>query len=391
MRTCEMTNKKESIAILAPYLTNDHPAGKQMKLVLLMLNEYYDFHLFSSEVDDDLKSIASFHKVYIPKVKPLFVRTIMIFFIYGALFIFKRLNKNYSLVHSLEGTSPFTNLVSFHFCGPKYSTINKSVKKPKSIRSIFKSLQHFIGGKLDSYIINNPYIYGNVCVSTGLKNDLIEFYNPKIEPIVIPNAIDNIKNSEHVKTTTKLNYENYTLIGMIAALGNWERKGLDILIKAIYRFNDKNSTKQDIKIIVVGDGGINKYRKIVKNLGLENQFVFAGYQESLDDFFVKSDFFILPSYYEAWPLVALEAANFKLPIISTAVNGMIDFVEEGVNGFFILNDVENIANVFIKLLSRKNKLPQMGMNAYKKVQQYDIKLISNEYNHLYKSIIEKKC
>ena len=56
-----------------------------------------------------------------------------------------------------------------------------------------------------------------------------------------------------------------------------------------------------------------------------------------------ADAFVFPTSYEAFPLVALEAAASGLPILATAVNGIRELVSDGVNGFLISRDAGQIA------------------------------------------------
>jgi UDP-glucose:(heptosyl)LPS alpha-1,3-glucosyltransferase len=59
--------------------------------------------------------------------------------------------------------------------------------------------------------------------------------------------------------------------------------------------------------------------------------------------YAAADAFILPTAYEAFPLVTLEAAASGLPLLVTRVNGVEDLLQEGRNGWFVSPEGRDIA------------------------------------------------
>ena len=90
-----------------------------------------------------------------------------------------------------------------------------------------------------------------------------------------------------------------------------------------------------LKLFVVGgqEGLRESYRKKCERLGLENQVIFAGMQRDVRPFMWAADAFVLPSFYEIFPLVALEAAAAGLPLIVSPLYGVEEFLINGENGF----------------------------------------------------------
>jgi UDP-glucose:(heptosyl)LPS alpha-1,3-glucosyltransferase len=70
---------------------------------------------------------------------------------------------------------------------------------------------------------------------------------------------------------------------------------------------------------------------------------FIGSQPSSRAAYAAADVFVFPSYFEAFPLVALEAAAAGLPLLGAAVNGVEDLLSDGDNGFLIRREAEDIA------------------------------------------------
>ena len=103
----------------------------------------------------------------------------------------------------------------------------------------------------------------------------------------------------------------------------------------------------------------------------------------------KSDFFCLPSLYEGYPNVVVEAMCCELPILCSNLFENPYIVKEGENGFlFDPNDASDIANCIIKMINLskteqkmigyKNRMDCIARNTKKKFTDSYIKLIENE-------------
>ena len=129
------------------------------------------------------------------------------------------------------------------------------------------------------------------------------------------------------------------------------------------------STRDDIKLIIVGKGE----KEYVKNcFDLINKYKLKDrimYQEKLEQKYIKalyenSDIFILPTRYEIFGMVILEAMYFKLPVITT-YNGGSSTLFDGGNGIIIDNlDSHQWSRQIISLLSNKNAANVIGENAH---------------------------
>lgn len=92
------------------------------------------------------------------------------------------------------------------------------------------------------------------------------------------------------------------------------------------------------------------------------------YGDEKNFFFSNADIFVFPTYYfnECFPLVLLEAMQYKLPIITSCEGGIPDIVTNGENGFVCkTNDVDTTADTIEKLLKDSGLRTQMGENGYK--------------------------
>jgi UDP-glucose:(heptosyl)LPS alpha-1,3-glucosyltransferase len=101
--------------------------------------------------------------------------------------------------------------------------------------------------------------------------------------------------------------------------GNWDHKGLPIAITAIAEAVAMGAPVD--RLWVIGAGDVERFRQLARGSALEGRVTFFGARKDVELFYQAADFFLLPSLYEAFSLVLLEAAASGLVIITTAVNG----------------------------------------------------------------------
>ena len=125
-------------------------------------------------------------------------------------------------------------------------------------------------------------------------------------------------------------------VGRIAPI-----KGLDTLLDAVARLAEGG---QHMRLLVVGGdadeptgGHETSLRQRIARLGLEESVRFVGPQPQsvLPLYYAASDVTVLPSYYESFGMVALEAMACGSPVIASRVGGLITTVRDGVTGFLV--------------------------------------------------------
>jgi D-inositol-3-phosphate glycosyltransferase len=126
-------------------------------------------------------------------------------------------------------------------------------------------------------------------------------------------------------------------VGRIAPI-----KGLETLLAAMARLRARSA--RAARLLIVGgeadeprDGHEAEIRRAVDALGLRDAVAFVGAQpqERLRDYYVAADVTVLPSYYESFGMVALEAMACGSPVIGSRVGGLATTVRDGVTGFLV--------------------------------------------------------
>lgn len=126
---------------------------------------------------------------------------------------------------------------------------------------------------------------------------------------------------------------------MILYVGRVEPlKGIEILIKALPMLESSSDTR----LMIVGgssekDSELERLKGLATQLGIDDRVTFTGplKQTELPTYYSAADAFVLPSYYESFGLVALEAMACGTPVVVSRVGGLKTFIRDGYTGYLI--------------------------------------------------------
>jgi len=206
--------------------------------------------------------------------------------------------------------------------------------------------------------------------------------------VVIPETV-----SEEIKKNIKEKHHllnDDIIIGSVGRMNSDAHKRFSDLINAFSILARKNS---NIKLVLVGDGPEkSNYENLVQTLGIQNQVVFAGYQNEIGNYYSIFDIFCLVSAFEAFGLVLAEAMLHKLPVIATNVGGMKYIVDDNTTGFLVEKfNINEIANALEILSLDKNKRGFFGENGYQKaLENYTEEKYVESVKQLYFKLVKNK-
>lgn len=145
-----------------------------------------------------------------------------------------------------------------------------------------------------------------------------------------------------------------------------QQKGADILINALSKI-DKHI---QCKILVCGAGqDEDALRALSEQRQVADRIVWAGWQSNLDQFYNCADFFVLPSRWESFGLVFLEAMNNSLPIISTTAQAIPEVVGDNDAGLLCAVDNASELGLLIERMCSDAELrKRLGTNGKRRLQ-----------------------
>lgn len=146
-------------------------------------------------------------------------------------------------------------------------------------------------------------------------------------------------------------------------------KGIDELVAAWQLVRNQ---RKNVKLLLVGpfetrDGVSKVTQDIINN---DASIIHTGYVPDSGPFFSIMDAFILPTYREGFPTVALEASSMKLPVIITKATGCEEAIEDGQTGKFITHDLESIVEAIIYYVDAPETKQLHGINGRAFILKY---------------------
>jgi glycosyltransferase involved in cell wall biosynthesis len=201
------------------------------------------------------------------------------------------------------------------------------------------------------------------------------------DAFLVPDGIDDIyftQPKDEKFKDEKMNGEDYVLyVGRLHKL-----KGVDVLIKA--------SRFLDIKVVFIGPGDLEYYRRLAKKEGVSNKCIFLGYVEEKEKISAidGSSAVIIPSishYVEAFSLVLSEAWSRGKPVVASRVGSLTYRIKDGINGILVKpNDPKDLAEGVKKILGNKELAKKISYEGRKEVTSWDevISLLDGIYNNL---------
>ncbi|OGS19585.1 MAG: hypothetical protein A3J83_00580, partial [Elusimicrobia bacterium RIFOXYA2_FULL_40_6] len=117
--------------------------------------------------------------------------------------------------------------------------------------------------------------------------------------------------------------------------------------------------------LVIGDGKLRyELEEEIKALGLSGKVILLGWRKDVNEILAITDVFIMTSLWEGLPRAAVEALVSGKPVVAYSIDGNIDIIKNGYNGF--LNkpkDTRGISENIIKLLNDQKLLEKFSENA----------------------------
>lgn len=162
----------------------------------------------------------------------------------------------------------------------------------------------------------------------------------------------------------------------------FERKGVSPLLRALA------ALPENARLLIVGrDKRLAKYRERAVALGLGQRVVFAGSQADVHPYYGAADALVLPTLYDPFPNVALEAMACGLAVVTSTKCGAAELIRPGENGFVVdSQDIEGLAECLRALLDGERAVA-MGRAARATVESMCLDKMSQELVNLYQGLI----
>jgi glycosyltransferase involved in cell wall biosynthesis len=263
-----------------------------------------------------------------------------------------------------------------------------------SLLWFYQTIRIFVIRRVAAVIALNPVARSQFEAETQGSCVLVRFIPAGVKPVEIhPLSFGNdLKDSRNLKEQIVL------FVGRIT-----NQKGVEVLIEAAEILIQQRG-KKNLTFVIVGpneqfDASVEqtlysyKLSKMIKEFGLEGHIHLTGRisGEALERFFTICDIFVLPSYFETFPRVVLEAMSFGKPVIASRLPGTLMQIRNGYNGYLVRpGDIIDLADKIELLLDNPNLINTMGQNGFSTIKQrFDVSVVAREVLETYREVITR--
>ena len=157
------------------------------------------------------------------------------------------------------------------------------------------------------------------------------------------------------------------LAGVVARLD--PQKGHVYLLRAWRQVTA--ALPEEARLLVVGDGPLRgELQQQTRDLGLEGSVIFTGRRKDVPRLMAALDVVTLPSLWEGFGLVLLEAMAVARPIVASRVSAIPEIVADGETGLLVPpRDVNALAAALIELLRDHQQAAEMGRRGQERLEQ----------------------
>ena len=228
-----------------------------------------------------------------------------------------------------------------------------------------------------------------ITLSEKQKQEIIDLKITKAEKIeVIRLGFDfsNILGNDMYKGLFRTEHNVPEDALLVASIGRITHiKNHKLLLDIAEKFNEHN-----IYFAIIGDGDLKEeIQKDIYNKKLERKVFITGFYKDLKPIYTDVDVVLLTSFNEGTPVALIEAmANGKIAI-STNVGGVSDFIENGVNGFFVDGfNSESFVDIIFDIYINNINIDKISENAkFTANEFFNIDSLVKNIENLYKKFL----
>jgi glycosyltransferase involved in cell wall biosynthesis len=282
---------------------------------------------------------------------------------------FRHLMKEYDVIH-------------FHEAEFSFPFFSYFVKKPKILHLHGIKFDYFKKSHLSRLILKTAAdLY--LSITKQMKNELNMLGIPKNKVIYFPNAVD----PKTFKPGEKKIDNAILYVGRISP-----DKGLHVLLKSLNYIK----TSIDLEIIGPPDWNLNYYKNVLRLMETENQrgrhkIRYSGCvdQTRLIKGYQKASIFVLPSLFEPFGIVLLEAMSCETPVVATNAGGIPEIIKNGENGIVVpTNNPLKLAEAIDYLLENKDVRIKFGKVGRKWVtENFSVEVLVKKLCKIYEAML----
>lgn len=293
--------------------------------------------------------------------------------------------KNIDIIHSHRYKENILAALVRDLCGVKrlVQTIHGVSEMPKG----YALLKARIYGAANR-VFTRRYFDRIITVSDDIRQRLHKSL-PQSRMVTVHNAVDpQAIRPEKSAETVKREFNIDVDAPLIGAAGRM------VPVKAYDKFLEMAKiileSRPDARFMLVGDGPLlQPLKQLSKDMGIADNVIFTGFREDIFDIINAFDLFVFSSYHEGVPMALLEAMSLRKAVVSTAVGGVVEVIENEVSGLLVEpGSTTALAGACLGILKRPELKSALENGAYARIDvEFNIEVQARKVFDLYKELI----
>ena len=329
---------------------------------------------------------APFKRVFPHVKRPVLIKSSL--FYASILLRFAARGKDRPLIHATGACSLISDVVQTQFVHARW----KEVLKKLSINlSPYHKLMLAYNSVIERKVYTKDKTY--IAISRNVAHDLERFFGIRDKIHVIHHGVDSeafrpLRPDESLKRSqlrSKLGIGEDEVVAVFA--GAYERKGLAVAIEALALLSQNVASKT--RLVAVGGGDAGHFQALAKKLNVADRVLLIGHTKDVVSYYQMSDIFLLPTLYEAFGLVILEAMACGLAPIISQDAGASELCRNGESGLLIQNpeSAKEVAAHWQALLTDDKMRTQMAKAARAVAVARPWSKVAAEYEQVLKPLL----
>lgn len=377
------------LAVFDLNVTKNSPAGSCVHAEVMGLADEYDVTVFSGALDNDRPDRVRWVHIPLPK-KPGFLKYI-VFHLLAPRALRKHIRERGLppfAVQATQGQFIGANVCYPHFCHRAYLAGQWKLQKTSGLHRLMRWCSYRYNAWSEARAFRRADKV--VTPSRGLMRELeatYPFLAGKLMQIANPVDVTRFARPSDFDGHAfrrQIGIDPDSLVLSFAALGDFERKGLGIVLEAVARL-----ANPALRILIVGGtpGEIVRFKERADALAVLGQCHFVGFQKDVRPYMWASDAFVFPSTYEIFSLVLLQALAAGVPTLATRLYGFEEYARHRENAWVVERSAESVAEAIAEVAADPERRRAVGEAAAASAVQYGPQAFVARWSALYRSMI----
>ena len=275
--------------------------------------------------------------------------------------------QRFDIVHGVGGSFPGASIITAQYCQAAWREARDryQVRESSLLSSWYHALLSAQAIAYERRAYGHPALRRVIAVSQATAGELTAHYGvPSSRVSIVPNGVDPdvFDSTRYPEARSRLRHElglpGDTPLALL--IGTYARKGLDTAIAAAARASDA------LHLVVAGSGDDAAARRAARDSGLgERRLHLLGPRAAVAPLYAAADLFVLPTRYEPFGMVIVEAMSSGLPVVVSGCSGAAELITPGESGLVVAepDDTGGFAAALRGLLADPARRAAMGRAA----------------------------